>query len=238
MSEFETDAANAEVSALDKLPWPADMKDQVWMERVRLRQHCKKSMGHYREFWKEHESGYVEWFKGLPAPKLRRLFQLPRTEIFEQIKSQKYQLLHAFGTVLCAAAEQVANFDITGYPPDGRGDAELDFESILSFDRRGGFTLKSLESEETRNIWLTRQKTLGGPKLLERNARKSDDDDEGGADDADDNVKTENGSATPSFRSDRRIVRLLIARHFAEVLERLYLKELGSSEDKKDEEKA
>ena len=243
MSEFETDAANAEVSALDALPWPADMKDQVWMERVRLRQFCKKNMSHYRDFWNEHVAEYREWFLSLPTPKLRRLFQLPRSEIVERLKTQKYHMHAAFGTVLCAVTEQVANFPITGYPTDGRGIAEVGFEEILTFDRRGGFTLNALDSENTKQLWLVRQAALGGPKLLERNAKKnpsSDSSDEESGDDEDDDddgVEVTAGATNagnplaPSFRSDRRIIRLLIARHFADVLERAYLKDQKLKEE-------
>jgi hypothetical protein len=228
MSEFETDAANAEVSALDALPWPSDMKDQVWMERVRLRQFCKKNMNHYRDFWEEHGENYQEWFRNLPVSRLRRIFQLPRSEIVERLKTQKYHMHAAFGTVLCAVAEQVANFPITGYSTDGRGSAEVGFEDILTFDRRGGFTLKNFDSDETKSSWLVRQQTLGGPKLLERNAKKAvnagTDGNNSGSDDEDDPPAKAGNSPAPSFRSDRRIVRLLIARHFADVLERVYLK--------------
>jgi len=231
MSEFETDAANAEVNALDALPWPPEMKDQVWMERVRLRQFCKKNMSHYRSFWEDHGEKYQDWFRSIPTSKLRRLFQLPRSEIVERLKTQKYHMHAAFGTVLCAVCEQVANFPITKYPVDGRGSAEVGFEGILTFDRRGGFTLKNLDSEETKNLWLVRQETLGGPKLLERNAKRpsstgdedgnSSDDNSG---DEDDLPSSEGTPPAPSFRSDRRIVRLLIARHFADVLEAAYHK--------------
>ena len=63
MSEFETDAANAEVSALEKLPWPQEMKDEVWKERVRLRQYCKKNMKDYKSFWDDHGEAYRAWFQ-------------------------------------------------------------------------------------------------------------------------------------------------------------------------------
>jgi hypothetical protein len=152
------------------------------------------------------------------------MFQLPRAEIVERLKIQdNYHFHAAFGTVLCGVTEQVAHFPITKYPVDGRGEAEVGFEDCLTFDRRGGFTLKNLESEETKQQWLVRHKTLGGPKLLERNSRSQyDDDDDGGADDVE---KAEVSSAAPSFRSDRRIIRLLIARHFADILQAAYLKE-------------
>lgn len=101
------------------------------------------------------------------------------------------------------------------------------FEESLSFDRRGGFTLAAMESEETKATWLLRHKTLGGPKLLERNLKTSAEEDE---DEAESSTKKA-ASATPSFRSDRRIIRLLIARHFADVLERAFLKEYSPKED-------
>ena len=231
MSEFETDAANAEVSDLAKLPWPSNMKDQVWMERVRLRQHCKKTMKEYAQFWKEHGAAYEAWFYELPKTKLRRWFQLPRTEVMEQLQQQKFHIHASFGTVLCAVTEQVAHFELTTYPPDGRGDAEIGFEEILAFDRRGGFTLRD-DTDGTRRKWLVRHKALGGPKLLERNAKKSrngddDSDDEGGPDEPE--SPSERPSDVPSFRSDRRVVRLLIARCFADALQEAFLKELECS---------
>eukprot|EP00539_Tryblionella_compressa_P019630 CAMPEP_0178875218 /NCGR_PEP_ID=MMETSP0747-20121128/9631_1 /TAXON_ID=913974 /ORGANISM="Nitzschia punctata, Strain CCMP561" /LENGTH=295 /DNA_ID=CAMNT_0020542667 /DNA_START=195 /DNA_END=1078 /DNA_ORIENTATION=+ len=225
MSEFETDAAKAEVSALDRLPWPPDMKDQVWMERVRLRQFCKKSMKTYKKFWDTHGEDYEVWFYQLSKQQLRRWFQLPRTEIMERLQQQKFHLHASFGTVLCAVTEQVAHFEMTHYPVDGRGEAETGFEEILAFDRRGGFTLKD-DSKETRRKWLIRHKALGGPKLLERNEKKtaidksSDSDDEDDDGDADDAIERDPSQAentdcsVPSFRSDRRIVRWLI-RHKA-----------------------
>ena len=46
--------------------------------------------------------------------------------------------------------DQVAHFDITGYEVDGRGDPEIEFETCLKFDRRGGFTLADIGSDETK----------------------------------------------------------------------------------------
>lgn len=53
----------------------------------------------------------------------------------------------------------MAHFEITNYPADGRGEAEIGFEEILSFDRRGGFTISD-DSEATRRKWLTRHKGM------------------------------------------------------------------------------
>mmetsp|Transcript_12295 Transcript_12295/g.29569 ORF Transcript_12295/g.29569 Transcript_12295/m.29569 type:complete len:315 (+) Transcript_12295:111-1055(+) len=269
MSEFDTDSKRDEIAALHQLPWPVEMKDEVWMERVRLRQYCKRTMKRYKEFWDkssqptqiilspepttapESESSttsslplsqsvpqitFEEWFMSLERSQLAKYFQLPRTEPLERIQQehhhqqphgQKPFLLHpAFGTVLCAVTEQVAHFNLTCYPSDGRGEAELGFEDILAFHKRGGFTLID-DSVETRRKWLLRHQTLGGPKLLENQNDDNSDEEEG-----DDNA-TGTGTGTdapplsiPSFRSDRRIMRLLIARCFADALQSAYLKDI------------
>lgn len=125
----------------------------------------------------------------------------------------------------------VAHFEVTQYPVDGRGDAEIGFEKILAFDRRGGFTIKD-DTTETRQKWLVRHKTLGGPKLLERNEKKvedSDGEEVGDTDDAAENENSNTASGTPSFRSDRRIVRWLIARCFADTIQQAYLKQLEAT---------
>jgi hypothetical protein len=113
MSEFETDAANAEVSALDKLPWPPDMKDEVWMERVRLRQFCKKTMKTYKRFWEDHGEQYEPWLLEQTKQQLCRWFQLPRTECLDRLQQEKFHIHASFGTVLCAVTEQGTFFSGT-----------------------------------------------------------------------------------------------------------------------------
>jgi hypothetical protein len=142
------------------------------------------------------------------------------------------KILHRVTIVVYAVLEQVAHFKVTGYEVDSRGDAEIQFEECLSFDRRGGFTLADIESEETRAKWLVRHKALGGPKLLERNAKTTEEDEDDNGESTSKNTKSD----VPSFRSDRRIMRLLIARHFADVLERAYLKENPSTQDNEGEQ--
>ncbi|KAG7372276.1 hypothetical protein IV203_018419 [Nitzschia inconspicua] len=201
MSEFETDAADAEVSALDKLPWPPDMKDQVWIERVRLRQYCKGTMKMYKQFWNEHGEAFEVWF-----------MRLPKESLF-------------------------AHFQLTQYPADGRGNAEIGFEEILAFDRRGGFTIRD-DSTSTREKWLARHKGLGGPKLLERKEKapsrtnydsddsEADNDASAGTPETNEISPNETNIDVPSFRSDRRIVRWMIARCFADTLQQAFLKQL------------
>ena len=241
VSDLETDAANNEFEAAQKSPWPPTMRDQVWADRVRLRHLLKKEMGQYATFMAE--VGGTEGLKRflleeIGPSKLRRILQMPRTEVPERVRSQ-YGIHSALGNVICAAVEQVANFELTKYPADGRSEAELAFESMLKYDRRGGFVFPiAKKNEETRTFdtmnvdaldaLVATVESLGGPKLLHRAPKKTkpiektgdsdegddSDDDEGGADDADEAPVP--GQTGPSFRSDRRIVRLLIARYWAD----------------------
>jgi hypothetical protein len=258
MSELETDAQNAEVAALDQLPWPPEMRDQVWMERIRLRLKLKTAMKDYKLFYEQHGDSYEDWFQQQAPSRLQKLFQLPRTEVTERLK-QEYNIHAAFGTVLCAVVEQVAHFEMTGYPTDGRGEAETNFEACLSFGRRGGFGLEfgllTTELKRTTNtnsagqqeheldpemvqMWFRRHQTLGGPKLLDRNPKISE---EGGADDVDVDADADgttaapsSGAGGPSFRADRRVIRVLIARHWADVLQRTYLSDTTTTTKEKE----
>lgn len=262
VSDLETDAQENEIAALERHPWPRELRDQVWADRVRLRQRCKKDVAsNYRKFWADHSDGFKAWMREeLSHDQVRRVFQLPRSELMEVIRSPRYDIHSAFAVVLCAAVEQVAFFRHTEYPPDSErgGGVELDFERVLTFDRRGGFTMPLVKSggcgEESTwdadvlEIWFKRMEALGGPKLLDRGpsskSRRSenggdDDDDDGDAGGDDDEGGDVSKSATksgegyptnpaaveagPSFRSDRRMVRLLIARYWADALQKRYL---------------
>lgn len=221
ISDLETDAANAEIKAVETSPWPSDMREQVWSDRVRLRVKMKKEMRTYDSFWRQHGQTFGEWCVSLEPNVLKKVFQIPRSEVAERVNNH-YGIHSAFGTVLSAVTEQVAHFQDTKYPTDGRGASEVAFEQALCYDRRGGFLLKLFDKtgtlqDDVLKIWLDRMASLGGPVLLERTPRKCEDD--VGADDADE--QNEN-VAKPSFRMDRRIVRLLIARYWANSLMEKY----------------
>jgi len=231
MSDMDTDQAGKEVSALQNHPWPAELRDQVWADRVRLRHKMKMEMKEYRNFFNNHGSGFQEWLLKQPASDLRRLFQVPRQEISEMVQT-RYNIHSAFGVVLCTVMEQCAYFQLTEYPVDGRDDAEVAFEKELKFDRRCGFLLRLVNedgsvSKEAVDVWLKRHRSLGGPKLLDRGQKKviqedgEDDEQGGGVDDA----ELANASSTASFHSDRRIIRLLIVRYWADLLQKKYLEE-------------
>jgi len=241
MSEFETDQQNAEIQALDKLPWPPEMRDQVWVERVRLRQKLKKEMGGFKSFWDKHGEQYGAWLEKQASSspdRIRKWFQLGRSQVLDYMHEQ-YDVHGAYQVVLGAVAEQVAHFELTKYPADGRGEAEMAFENTLNFNRMGGYGLKGLVedgdsvSPDVIKLWMARHKALGGPKLLDRAPKVQssgdgdDDDDEGGADDAPETLHpaASKSEAGPSFRSDRRIIRLMVARYWANHLQLMFLKE-------------
>lgn len=101
VSDLDTDAADAEKAALAQHPWPAEVRDQVWADRVRLRQYLKKDRGRFSEFWQAHGNAFVEWIRQpAVAANLRRWLQLPRSQVMEIIQ-EKYNIHSAFGVVLC-----------------------------------------------------------------------------------------------------------------------------------------
>lgn len=241
LTDLETDQANAEIKALDDSPWPPDLRDQVWSDRVRLRQKLKLDMPFYKAFWDEHEDAFVQWCHDQDSCFWSRHFQLARSEIMEEIR-QKYNIHSAFGVVLCAILEQVAFFEMTGYSNDGRGSDEIQFEEKLSFVRQGGFTLKDFSldgeiSKEVFNVWFNRIKSLGGPKLLQRG---SDTTNENGIDNNHDQEEADNtgkavGKSRAGFSSDRRIIRLIIARVWANSLQKKFLASIEEIETISDE---
>jgi hypothetical protein len=228
VSDLETDAAQDEMAALATHPWPAELRDQVWADRVRLRQALKKDRGRFTDFWETHQEDFTAWCEGTETViSMRRWLQLPRDQVMEIVR-QKYNIHSALGVVLSAVVEQVAGFVHTAYPPDGRGTVELDFEALLLYDRRGGFTLplvteEGVLSEDKVQVWLHRMASLGGPVLLERGPSSTRHHKEEADDDPDGPVLQRSG-AKPSFASDRRIIRLIIARFFADVLMEKFLK--------------
>jgi len=229
ISDLDTDQQKSEVAALAFHPWPPELRDQVWADRVRLRQKLKMDKKRYQEIWQDEtqKQNFLAWCRTPETFRnFRRWFQLARTEVMETIQ-QKYNIHSAFGVVLCAVIEQVAGFPLTEYPPDGRGSVEIDYEGILTYDRRGGFTLPLVQEdgetlmEENLEIWLTELQNIGSPgkQLLQRgiSSAKKDgghEDDEDG--DADGPTKD---AAKTSFTSDRRIIRLIIARIWADLLQ-------------------
>ena len=294
MSDLETDAATKEINAAKTSPWPPDMRDQIWSDRLLLRYKMKKEMARYRallegvvkdaaaaqnaasngdgagivETDSENENRKINIKDAIPilhnfcthilTPyQLRQIFQLPRSELTDILKS-KYKMCSAYAVVFCSVVEQVANFKVTGYDVDARcgssksinndevDNAEELFENDLRFEKvgpgfclnivtgvRGSFTNSGSKynndndvfnnsnaervNEEVLLRFLRRMVSLAGPTLLARAAKAlpsnygSDDSDNENSGDFHENERTSSvKSNVPSFRSDRRVVRLLI----------------------------
>lgn len=143
----------------------------------------------------------------------------------------------AFGMVLSAVLEQVANFKVTKYPIDGRRAEEIEFEKILSFDRRAGFIIPITKLDDSNSpviadnalqVFLNMIVSLGDQKLIARGPKNAvssgvendanDDEDEDGDSDISKVVVKSSVNSGPSFRHDRRTLRLLIARYWANQL--------------------
>lgn len=239
ISDLETDDADAEMKAAQQSPWPPHMRDQVWGDRVRLQFKMKKDMSYFRDFFDYHEVDTLDlWCREKLGPHgLQKIFQMPRSEIMDDIRAKYNVMRHGgFGVVLTSVIEQVANFKKTKLPTDGIAAKEIDFEKILTFDRRSGFTIpittmnsanNLIISDDVFRVFLDMMVSLGGQKLLARRPKKTSNTDKNEVEDVDDvnDDLVQDGSeqyqlesnkrSGPSFRHDRRAVRLLIARYWA-----------------------
>jgi hypothetical protein len=168
MSDMDTDQVGNEVAGMlnnEHHPWPKELRDVVWMERVRLRQKMKIQMKRvYESFEVKYGDRFRTWFRNLASNKststagteslhrfVTRRFQLPRQEIVESIIRDKYNIHNAYSNVLQVVLEQVANFSQTEYPADAPANLQVGdshaatehfFETtFLVYNRRCGFTL-------------------------------------------------------------------------------------------------
>jgi len=275
MSDLETDTATQEINAAKASPWPPDMRDQIWSDRLLLRFKMKKDMKVYRSFLEDivkdnndassnSNIKEVDRRDAIPilhnfctnelSPKeLRQLFQLPRSELIEILNS-KYKICGAYGVVFCTVSEQVVNSKVTGYGIDARhspGDdnSEEIFEKELKYKKVGpGFCLDittqqddgtDIVNEDVLNIFLQRMVSLAGPTLLNRAPKTSHQNEGSGSDsdkDGSDGAEEEDEPNIPSFRSDRRVIRLFIARYWADRLIEKYNQRRKADDQVGDEE--
>jgi hypothetical protein len=268
VSDLDTDQVSQEIRAVNdpESVWPVELREAVWSDRVRIRQYLKRQIGDYNEFNERHGEAFRQWCRQQSVESWRRWLQMPRSQVLEQVRNE-FHLHPAYAVVLCAVVEQVAFFSLTGYPPDGRGVSELDFERLLNYNKRGGFGLpiaregvddekkddangdeadeQSDDDEEDSaslyvdervlQVFVGRCEALGGPRLLEkygsdRVSSKKDDCEDENNNDGDGDADGANGQARTSFSSDRRIVRLIIARYWARLVQTQYLNSLKDGE--------
>ena len=237
-----------EIRALKTSPWDEEMKDQVWGDRSLLRFRMKKEMGRYRSFLegmtadsREGEARHFDEIHAVSAlsdfcknhispRELYQLFQVSREDLVDVLKT-KYKICSFYTIVFCSVAEQMENFDVTGCGEDAPScnendnnhdkemsySPELGFEKDLKFDSSGrGFCIDIVNNmansddgndrqctinEPVLRRFLQRMVSLAGPTLLARATSA------GG-----------NQGSTHSFRSDRRVIRRIIAHLWADRL--------------------
>mmetsp|Transcript_10278 Transcript_10278/g.20162 ORF Transcript_10278/g.20162 Transcript_10278/m.20162 type:complete len:318 (+) Transcript_10278:300-1253(+) len=235
-SDVETDDGRTE----KRSPWPPFMQNEVWADRVKFRRMLKDTMCTYRERYEEHGPEFVNWWLNLDVNERKRCFQMPKEELRVQFNTT-YDFQTAYQVVLCSVLEQVENFPATGYRNDGGSDCEVYFEEHLEA-RRGAWTMAEefISTDEGCDMFFGMLMQLGGDHLLpkrptesrKRAAQAKRDVEEAGknldaksADDDDDDEEDarENGedkaikNGTQSFQGDRRLVRILIFRYFADM---------------------
>lgn len=280
VTDLESDQANAEVAALSNHPWPLELRDQVWSDRVKIRLKLKQEMPKYAEFWNTYNRpiatdtnttaanssttniSFSDWCLA-NGRTVAQCCQVPRSEILDYVVHEHYGIHSAYKVVLCAVLEQVANFGLTAYESDApaphsssisskhgntveEGDdtgglllvrmddnAEFQFERALQFGRRtGGFSIPLWDSttesinQDMMRTWLQRFHSLGGPKLFGVRQRGEEEEDDDDSPESEPSKPTPSG---PSFQSDRRLLRLLIARYWGDILIKKYLNETQNS---------
>ncbi|KAG3217101.1 hypothetical protein PC129_g12050 [Phytophthora cactorum] len=208
-SDWETDDENKEQFS----PWPMFIHEEILTERARLRMAMKADMNKYRGFVDAHMKGFINWWSRLGENAKARMFQLPAEEVLSYFRVQT-KVKGSYEILLCAILEQIRHFQETGYT-DGRVAAELYFEKNLVY----------IANDAGDTNFFEMLKILGGPKLLPvRTTRNPNEKSEAEAEQA----KSE--SNVQSFRSDRRLVRLVMFRIFADMAMRKYTREVVNAE--------
>ena len=69
MTDLETDQMNTEMEILasDLHPWPKVLRDQIWCDRVKLKQKLKSTISKYTTFWCQHGTPFTEWLLMIPS---------------------------------------------------------------------------------------------------------------------------------------------------------------------------
>lgn len=228
LSDLNAGEVEREICALKTSPWDEEMRDQVWGDRGLLRYRMKKEMRGYKQFFENiAESTNADdnviavlhkFCKNHVQPsELHHLFQLTRDDLEEVLKT-KYKICSFFTIVFSAVAEQLEKFELTGYGVDAPScsdecnNSELCFEQDFKFDKNGrGFCIdiadvcKNTSGDTQFKIndavllrFLQRMASLSGPNLLSCAS------------------SSEPSRSAPCFRSDRRLMRLIVARLWAD----------------------
>lgn len=228
VSDLEPDVADLEQKS-ESLLTP-EMKEAIWGDRVRVRFRMKKEISKYSTFLRDclrNDFNILKEFcLGIGFHELNNLCQISKKSLTDTF-CVKYDMNPIYHTVICAVSEQLANFNLTNYVLDSKSKEEENFERILKYNESCGFHLnfKTYIDEDgyvgVHQIdlkvldifvkvichWLT------GPKLLEKGSSSTV------LKDIYDRKSIERHSKLGNrFRCDRRLIRLMIARYWADCI--------------------
>ncbi|TMW60895.1 hypothetical protein Poli38472_000937 [Pythium oligandrum] len=221
-SDWESDDEKKEQFS----PWPTFIHEEILTERARLRVVMKEDMRQYKAFIDTHMKGFSAWWQQLDESTKNRVFQVPDEDVMDYFKSHA-KVKGSYEIVLCAVMEQLRHFNETGYK-DGRIPPECCAEQYLQ-NRRSCFVMdpKYVASADGAVNFCEIMQILGGPKLLPLRLTR----DPAQNNQAEQEV-AQSVANVQSFRSDRRLLRLVIFRKFADVAMRKYLREGTDSKEK------
>lgn len=222
------------------------MKAEIDRDRLNVRLRLKATLPRYQAFAAEHSEGFGVWWATLPLPRKQGICVMPVAEV-PVIYSTELDVRNTYGTVrmegqecrpfhgigacgpnpsthrlpphqlLSAVLEQVRRFPETGYAPDGATAAEAAFEAALVV-KQGAFILTPEYLEPPRSFLDLVRLFVGGPKLLLPHPKRSSE--SGGIS----GNKSISSTETSSFRGDRRLLRVMIARYIVDRAVRQYEK--------------
>jgi hypothetical protein len=221
ISDLEADVARMEMNE-DSL-FPPEIKEAIWSDRVRVRFRMKKDIATYSTFYNETLNSDISKLKQfcleLGPERLKEIFQMTKEQV-KDITSNKYKISPSYCSIISAVLEQVANYHMTNYEMDSRCKEEELFERILCYDKTNQFMLHILKVNNDNeyhpqideivldkfmsviSMWLT------GPKLLRKGPSLESNVD----------IKRACKKHGLRFRSDRRLVRLIIARYWTDCI--------------------
>jgi hypothetical protein len=212
-SDLDDVAVRTETNALDA--WPQDLRETVWSDRIRLRQKLKLSRKAFQIklaplllLVSPSETAATQTQQGLEFP-----LRLSKQDFLQHLQD-RYKVHSAFIAVLECVLEQIANFALTQYDCDGVDEDERAFEANLTLKNMMFFELSDENVFRNRCAGLMKGKLLPQKKLA--NDWLDGDDDDEYEDDDEEPRRGIKKVPTPSFASDRRLIRLVLARYWAE----------------------
>lgn len=92
--------------------------NEVWEDKIKIRQRLKLESKKYQKFWAEHEKEFRLFWAQMPIENKRKLFQMPQEELHSMI-AQENDFKEAYRVLMLALVEQLRYWEKTLYPSDG-----------------------------------------------------------------------------------------------------------------------